>query len=96
MMRLLRSLVLLVLLVLASGCAGELPREDGKVSDLSATPDQPPWPDLPPPRPEAQLPLPDGYKSAAFGCAQDSDCFGQRCCSTPWGVKLCSPVCDPR
>lgn len=93
-MRRLLCPALLLFLVLAAGCAGELPRQDGRVSDRSVAPDQPPWPDLPPPRPEAQLPLPDGYKSAPLGCTQDSDCFGQRCCPTPWGVKLCSPVCD--
>jgi hypothetical protein len=34
-----------------------------------------------------------GYKGAAFGCQMDSDCFGQKCCPTPWGVKLCAPTC---
>jgi hypothetical protein len=29
-----------------------------------------------------------------FGCQSDADCFGQLCCPTPWGVKLCAPACD--
>ena len=28
-----------------------------------------------------------------FGCQDDSGCFGQRCCPTPWGVKLCAATC---
>lgn len=35
----------------------------------------------------------DTYASP-FGCQQDSDCFGLKCCSTPWGVKLCAPTCS--
>lgn len=37
---------------------------------------------------------PDMYPSGTpFGCATDADCFGQKCCETPWGVKLCAPTC---
>jgi len=31
--------------------------------------------------------------SATFGCTTHAECFGQKCCPTPWGVKLCSPDC---
>ena len=53
-------------------------------------PDQILWPDLPPPDAE---PDKGGYKPSPFGCTSDADCFGQRCCPTPWGVKLCSADC---
>jgi|GEM_PF-6606945 hypothetical protein len=38
---------------------------------------------------------PDGYNGggAPFGCASDLDCYGQLCCPTPWGVKMCAPTC---
>lgn len=38
---------------------------------------------------------PDGYSGggAPFGCASDLDCYGQLCCPTPWGVKMCAPSC---
>jgi hypothetical protein len=29
-----------------------------------------------------------------FGCQVDSDCFGVKCCPTPWGVHLCAADCD--
>lgn len=54
-------------------------------------PDQPPiWPDL--------HPIPDGtpqpdYSGTPFGCQTEADCFGQKCCATPWGIKLCAPTC---
>lgn len=37
--------------------------------------------------------FPDLYSGAPFGCQNDSDCFGQRCCSTPWGVRVCADDC---
>lgn len=38
--------------------------------------------------------LDQGYKPSPFGCVSDGDCFGQKCCPTPWGVKLCAPACE--
>jgi hypothetical protein len=53
--------------------------------------DQPVWPD----QPKYDLPPPaDAYVGTPFGCQSDTDCFGQVCCATPWGVKLCAPSCD--
>jgi hypothetical protein len=50
------------------------------------------WPDLT--KPKDQWPWPtDNYQAIPFGCQSDADCFGQRCCATPWGVKLCAPEC---
>lgn len=37
----------------------------------------------------------DTYTGPPFGCKKDSDCFGLKCCPTPWGVKLCAPSCTP-
>ena len=48
------------------------------------------WPDGPVPDQKVDT----GYKPSPFGCTSDKDCFGQRCCPTPWGVKLCTPSCD--
>jgi hypothetical protein len=54
-------------------------------------PDLPWWPDVG--QPDGPI-WPDTYASSApFGCASDADCFGQKCCPTPWGVKLCAPTC---
>ncbi len=35
----------------------------------------------------------DTYTGTPFGCKNDADCFGKRCCPTPWGVKVCADVC---
>ncbi len=59
------------------------------------TPDQPAWPDIWPDT--SQTPdwyLPPDYSGSPFGCQTNADCFGQKCCPTPWGVKLCAPTCD--
>ena len=58
--------------------------------------DQPIWPDIWGPEQGTDLfPHPEqGYKPSPFGCTADADCFGQKCCATPWGVKLCAPSCD--
>ncbi len=37
---------------------------------------------------------PDTYSGTPFGCTTDADCFGQVCCKTPWGVKLCMATCQ--
>jgi len=56
------------------------------------TPDQyqPPPPDqwAPPPKWDT------GYKPSPFGCNVDAECFGLKCCPTPWGVKLCADTCN--
>ncbi len=72
-------------------------KPDGKTADISKTPDGPQWPDIWGPEGGTNkdiFPSPDGYKSSPFGCSADADCFGQKCCPTPWGVKLCAPSCD--
>lgn len=63
-------------------------------------PDGPQWPDYgqpdwyQPPKPDLWYWPPDtGYVGAPFGCHKDSDCFGLKCCETPWGVKLCAETC---
>ena len=78
---------LAALLLLGSGCPGDRPKLDGR----HVTPDVPTFPDYP--SPDRKPVLPDGYQAQPFGCSLDSDCFGQRCCPTPWGVKLCATVC---
>jgi hypothetical protein len=83
--------LVVLLLGLAPGCAGELPRNDGKAPATEAQV----WPDLPPPRSDQPATPPDGYVPAPFGCLSDQDCFGQECCPTPWGVRLCQATCDP-
>ncbi len=83
---------LLLLLGLALGCPGELPRNDGKPPPSEASL----WPDLPVSTSDQPIaPLPDSYVSAPFGCLSNHDCFGQECCPTAWGVRLCAPTCDP-
>ncbi len=83
---------------LAAGCAGDLPKKkDGAVTTPGYEASTP-VPDLPvTTKKDLYWPPPaDGYVGAPFGCVADRDCFGQRCCPTPWGVKLCAPVCDLR
>jgi hypothetical protein len=36
----------------------------------------------------------DSYQGTPFGCLEDADCFGQVCCPTPWGVKICVDTCE--
>jgi hypothetical protein len=56
----------------------------------AAQPDKFIWPD----QGEDQIVWPDAYSGTPFGCETDGDCFGQKCCPTPWGVKLCAPTCN--
>lgn len=79
----------LVLLLASAGCPGDLPRDDGKAPAAEATP----FPDLPAQSPDQPWPTPDSYPSAPFGCETDDDCFGQACCPTAWGVRICAPSC---
>jgi len=94
-----RQSLLLLLICGLGACAGDLPQKssDGLTGDAFSSPwvdtwqsplgtDQgPTWSS-----PEA------GYSASPFGCQSDADCFGQRCCTTPWGVKLCAPACLQR
>jgi hypothetical protein len=88
-------LALLVLLVAAAkGCAGDMPPPQGDAVIMEAAPvDQYLWPDYTSPG-DTWPAVGDSYSGAPFGCRSDSECFGQRCCPTPWGVKLCAPACS--
>ena len=61
-----------------------IPWPDVTYPDSQPSPDLFPWP------PQDQ----GGYTPSPFGCQLDTDCFGIKCCPTPWGVKLCAPVCQ--
>jgi len=56
-----------------------------------------PWPDFSWPDTQAPSDIypwpPDTYSGSPFGCRWDSDCFGLKCCPTPWGIKLCANTC---
>ena len=93
----------LFLVALAAGCSDDnnTPMGDTTVDttvDAPATdytvdqsqPDQFVWPDQGQPD---QIIWPDSYSGAPFGCQTNADCFGQKCCKTPWGVKLCAATC---
>lgn len=75
------------------------PRKDGALDaplkDVPVKLDKVKWPDLPPKRDKWPWPT-DGYAGSGspFGCQLDSDCFGVKCCPTPWGVHLCAADCD--
>lgn len=88
------ALVVVVTLgLVAVGCAGELP-EEGKQDTIYYPPsDQYVWPDTSPSQSDSLWPSTDGYSGSPLGCRSDSDCFGLRCCDTPWGVKLCAASC---
>ena len=72
------------------------PPSDGQPPDTAMSwpdvtfPDSQPSPDLFPWPPQDK----GGYTPSPFGCQLDADCFGLKCCPTPWGVKLCAPVCQ--
>ena len=99
------ALVVAMLLALPvlHGCSGSSAPPADQTSDTIV--DSSPWPDLPQPdqivwpdqgRPDQQIwpdTYSDTYSGAPFGCQADSDCFGQKCCATPWGVKLCAATC---
>jgi hypothetical protein len=77
---------------------------DGPEADRSSAPDLS-WPDFPRPDqhvwPDLYVPQhdqfvwPDTYSAKPFGCESDDECFGQLCCKTPWGVKMCASTCLP-
>lgn len=81
-----------------TGQDGTPPKKDinKPTPDQTQVQDGPVWPDIWPDSsgwPDWYQP-PDQYVSSPFGCTADADCFGQKCCPTPWGVKLCAPTCD--
>jgi hypothetical protein len=95
-MRPILSILFVLVVFVFGGCAGEvdLPPDGSGSSDSyvwvdsyagsNGSHDQAnPWP-----QPEA------GYTGSPFGCEHDRDCFGLRCCKSPWGVKLCAASCD--
>lgn len=65
--------------------------------DLYAWPDKPwpkdmyVWPDQP--KPKDMFVWPDTYSGMPFGCETDDECFGLKCCKTPWGVSMCAKQC---
>lgn len=75
---------------------GKLPVDWGQDPDYAqpdrGAPDQYVWPDIKPPADTWPHPT-DSYAGTPFGCTSDADCFGQKCCLTPWGVKLCAATC---
>lgn len=78
-------------------CAGEAPKvpEAGAdarpvVSDSA----QNVWPDTSPPQ-DTWPHSADSYAGTPFGCTSDAECFGRRCCATPWGISLCAERCPP-
>lgn len=95
---LLCALLLILGLGLAgSGCAGDLPEELPRLD--TAFPPAPDggyvWPDTGGSGSDLWSPPSDSYAGAPFGCQVDADCFGDRCCPSPWGVKVCAPSCVP-
>jgi len=87
-----RATALFLMLALLCTCAGEMqqPPDSSGVPPASETWT---WPDITPIPDSAPWTTPDSYTGSAFGCEQDSDCFGLSCCETPWGVKLCAATC---
>ncbi len=65
----------------------------GTIPDIGQPADQYVWPDTSIPADTWPHPS-DSYAATPFGCTTDADCFGHKCCPTPWGVKLCSPTCS--
>jgi len=84
--------------VRSDGNGGDWYYPSGDVPQYYDGPQQPdyfyPYPDGPPQQPDFWYWPPDTYAGSPFGCQQDSDCFGLKCCTTPWGVKLCAEVCE--
>jgi hypothetical protein len=69
-------------------------RVETRRQDVPVQRDKVTWPDV---TRKDKWPWPaDGYSSGGspFGCQVDSDCFGVKCCPTPWGVHLCATDCD--
>ena len=71
------------------------PWPDQYVPDQYVWPDQNPpdqyvWPDQ---QVHDQFVWPDTYAGTPFGCETDAQCFGKKCCKTPWGIKICADSC---
>jgi hypothetical protein len=101
-----RLLLLVAALPLLACPGSSSPRKDGSTQKLDGQ--QVLWPDVTNPYPDYKRTVdkpkvdqrrdwyaaPDTYVGAPFGCLKDSDCFGQKCCPTVWGVKLCADDCQ--
>ena len=101
----LRLWLLIVAAAVLALCIGSCSDDGSPPPDtkpaVEAGPDMPPadmppsdqyvWPETSPPEGG-----PDQYTGGPFGCASDADCFGLKCCPTPWGVKLCAPTCGAK
>jgi len=76
------------------------PDQAGGQADFAPLPDQSRpdvmWPDLKADtaKPPIDYSVPGDYGGTPFGCQTNADCFGQKCCATPWGVKLCASACN--
>ena len=105
-MKKLSRIMISVLVLVGAGCDEET---TGAHADMGAKPDLTAPDQAAPDQAAPDLPAVDGPvniwpdiwgpefgkmdTNAPFGCRFDSDCFGQKCCPTPWGVKLCAPSC---
>jgi hypothetical protein len=90
-----------------TSCSDDPPavvKNDGSKKDMAFDTTKPTTPDSRKPdsfpqkdkaRDKNPWPNPEAYVGSSFGCQSDTDCFGQRCCPTPWGVKLCASTCQP-
>lgn len=80
--------------VLADSPVPDFAPPDQEPPDVVMWPDRPVWPDMGS-RPNKDKPT--QYEGGTpFGCETDADCFGEKCCETPWGVKLCTPGCEDK
>ncbi len=73
---------------------GSVPLDQYVYPDIPPKPDRIIYPDVRPPSDVRPWVHAEGYTGGTFGCLSDSDCFGQLCCETPWGVNLCAPACE--
>lgn len=90
----LRSVLPGLLLALAlTGCAGDLPPNTKPDSSPWPYPEASSWPEASPQQQDQWPTKLDTYQGAPFGCQGDEECFGLRCCATPWGVRLCADRC---
>ncbi|MCA9665880.1 MAG: hypothetical protein KC503_09840 [Myxococcales bacterium] len=97
--------LLAVTIVVGASCGDSKPaQQDTGVKDVNAQ-DVPQTSDITIDQPQGNDVWPDvnadiwpqnegGYGGGApFGCLNDTDCFGQKCCPTPWGVRMCAASC---
>ena len=102
----LAALAVVALLSTGVACSDDAPpaNKDANV-DVHKQPDTGPrldtgkkdtfmWPDSSDQGTPDVWPTPETYSGTPFGCTADADCFGLKCCSTPWGVKICAQACN--